>query len=205
MGYRAVIFDVDGTLVDSEKRGLLSLQRAIREITGKEYGMEELYFSQGLPGIVTMEMLGVDDAKGALQLWEQYFVEYKYMERIFEGIPLVLETLKKRGIPLGIATSRTKEQYRKEMDGYEIAGYFQEVVCADDTEHPKPAPDPLVEMAARLGVAPREMLYVGDSVYDMKCAASAGADGALALWGACEPERIEARWRLEKPEDILSF
>ena len=205
MRYKAVIFDIDGTLLDSEERSLLSLQRGIKKVTGREYSFEDLRFSLGIPGTVTMKTLGIEQSLEVRRAWQEEFVKLKHMEKMFEGIPETLEALKKLGVKMGIVTSRPKPQYAQEMGAYPEAVYFTEVVCAEDVVNPKPAPDPLIEIMRRLDVKPEETLYVGDTHYDMQCAASAGADGALALWGASEPDKISCTWKLSHPAEILEL
>ena len=61
--------------------------------------------------------------------------------------------------------------------------WFDEIICADDVEHPKPAPDALLECLHRFGCKPEDAVYIGDSEYDMQCARSAGVKSVLALWG----------------------
>ena len=106
---------------------------------------------------------------------------------------------------MGIVTSRPRPYYAEEMGAYPESVYFTEVVCAEDVARPKPAPDPLIEIMRRLEVKPEETLYLGDTHYDMACASAAGTDGALALWGASEPEKISCTWKLSHPLEILNL
>jgi len=205
MRYKAVIFDIDGTILDSEERSLLSLQKGIKKVTGRDYSLEELRFSLGIPGNVTMEILGIEQSLETRKAWHEEFVKIKYMEKMFDGIRETFEALRKRGILMGIVTSRPRIYYAEEFGAYPEASYFKEVICAEDVEHPKPAPDSLIEVMKRFDVKPEETLYVGDTHYDMDCAAAAGVDGALALWGASEPEKISCTWKLSHPLEILEL
>ena len=78
MRYKAVIFDIDGTILDSEERSLLSLQRGIKKVTGREYSFDELRFSLGIPGTVTMKTLGIEQSLEARRAWQAEFVKLKH-------------------------------------------------------------------------------------------------------------------------------
>ncbi|MEI3525434.1 MAG: HAD-IA family hydrolase [Eubacteriales bacterium] len=86
-----------------------------------------------------------------------------------------------------------------------MRNYFETVITSSDTEKGKPAPDPMLAYLEKTGAAKEEVLYFGDTCYDMECARSAGVDQALVLWGCLRPEGIESTYQVEKVEDILSF
>lgn len=205
MKYKAIIFDVDGTLVDNEEQVLTSLQELLSTITTKKYSFEDLYFVLGIPGTKALSILGIQNIEQEHERWYEIHHSYSYMESLFPGIREVLKELKEQKVHLGIVTSRVRKEYEQLLEKYQFADYFEAAACANETERSKPAPDPLLAVLEKLQVAPEEALYVGDSIYDMQCAASAGVDGALALWGACEPDKITSRYKIEKPEDILSL
>ncbi len=83
--------------------------------------------------------------------------------------------------------------------------WFDEIICADDVEHPKPAPDALLECLRRFGCKPEDAVYIGDSEYDMQCAKSAGIKSVLALWGCSEAEKLTSDLRFEHPAEILTL
>lgn len=205
MKYKAIIFDVDGTLIDTEKSVIYSLQQVLSEMTYKEYSYDELYFALGIPGEKALTILGIEDRAPVLERWLDIHHSFSYMDTIFAGIRETIEILKEQNIALGVVTSRVQSEFDNFLNHHQFHGYFDAVSCAGDTARPKPAPDPLLAALEKLQVTPEEALYVGDSIYDMQCAASAGVDGALALWGACEPDKITSCYRLEKPEDILAL
>ena len=112
----------------------------------------------------------------------------------------LLEAFYRKNSPLAPILSDSAPTGRKIM-----RKLFPWVVTASDTPKGKPYPDPMLEYLRRTGAAPEEVLYFGDTAYDMDCARSAGVDHALVLWGCLSPEGIEATYRLEKAEEILEF
>lgn len=205
MKYKAIIFDIDGTLIDNEKQVICSLQKLLETITPKKYSYEDLLFVLGIPGEKVLSILGIENREQALERWYEIHHSYSYMEQIFPGIREMLEELKNTGVRLGIVTSRIRNECDKFLEQYQFTDYFEASTCSGETLHSKPAPDPLLAVLDKMQVSPSEALYVGDSIYDMECAASAGVDNALALWGACQPEKITCRYKLENPADVLSL
>lgn len=122
----------------------------------------------------------------------------------FSGIRPLLEKLKENGARLGIVTSRNAEEYRRDFLPFGLEGYFDTVICADDTLIHKPYGEPVKEYLRRENARAEDAVFIGDTVYDMDCAADAGVDGALALWGCASPAHIRADFYLSCPEDVFS-
>lgn len=122
-----------------------------------------------------------------------------------EGIVPLLDFLKKKGCVLGIITSKTMPQYTSSFLPFQISEYFQTVITADDTVRHKPDPEPMLAYMERTGVCPRQILYIGDSIYDMQCAAQAGVDSCLALWGCHCPDGILSTHRFEEPAAMMRW
>lgn len=202
MKYDTVIFDVDGTLIDTEKTILLSLQHMLLRIKGKMYTFEELYFALGIPGARAIELLEIEEQEKAMEMWLGYCGRYEYLQKPFDGIGETLQELKETGLRLGIVTSRTREEFKKSVERYDFIRNFEVIICADDTEKHKPEPEPILAALEKMEITPPRALYVGDSPYDMACAKAAGADGALALWGAHETEKIPSVYRVQEPADL---
>ena len=124
------------------------------------------------------------------------------MMQPFDGIPELLAALKNAGCQLGIVTSRTHEEMDLVLDPLPISAYFSVCICSDDTEEHKPSPAPLLKYMEETGAGRDEILYVGDSLGDAKCASSAGVDFAHAVWGAHEDAHIQAQYYPDGPADL---
>ena len=205
--YRHLVFDIDGTIIDSAKINMLSLQETVKELRGDVMPLEDLYFSFGIPGVRAMEILGFPEPEKAVQVWIRNYsaCAERLGMPLFPGMREILERLRERGASLGIITSKLREEYDEHFEKQGHLELFPCVVTASDTPKGKPYPDPMLEYLRRTGAAPEEVLYFGDTAYDMDCARSAGVDHALVLWGCLSPEGIEATYRLEKAEEILEF
>ena len=201
--YTHVVFDVDGTLVDSRMSALGSLQQVVGEYTGMIPPIEDLYFSTGIPGENALRQLGITDP-AALARWRQLAGKLADRITIFPGIVKTLDLLQGLGCNLGIVSSRERGEYADEVTPLGLDPYFPVRVLVEDTEQHKPEPEPMLEYLRRTGAAAEETLYVGDTIYDMKCALSAGVDFAFATWGAAQPVE-DAPHVLQKAEDLAAL
>ena len=104
---------------------------------------------------------------------------YQHTAYLYEGILPLLEYLKSQGHVLGIITSKTMEQYKNSFIPFGIGGMFRTVITADDTKQHKPHPAPMNTYMWLEDTDASQVLYVGDSVYDMDCARAAGVDLSL--------------------------
>lgn len=203
MKYRQIVFDIDGTLLDTEYAVLHSLQDTILYYTGKTIPTEELTFVLGITGEDALYRLGMKDIAGALDLWIRNLRGYFDTVTVFDGVTELLEKLSDMHFETGIVTSKTKEEFEREFCTFGIRHYFKTVICADDTTEHKPEPEPLLKYMELSEAGKEQMLYIGDSKYDSMCAKGAGVDFALAVWGSHDRE-IGADYYLEKPLDLLS-
>lgn len=203
--YKNIIFDIDGTILDTESAVLKSLQRVVDEELNKNMSFEELRFALGIPGEVTITKLGIKNTSSCLDKWDKYLKEYFHSVKVFDGIKNTLIRLKEMEISMGIVTSKTNEEFQSDFVPFGLMSYFKIVVCADDTEKHKPCPEPILKFIELSGADKSKTIYVGDTKYDMECAHGAGIDFALALWGAKSSEGIKANYILENPEQVVDL
>lgn len=201
MKYTHVVFDVDGTLVDNAYGILRSLQETVAEFTGETLPFEKLTFCLGIPGMDTLRQLQLKDQDAAFARWVKLLDGYADTAKLFEGIPELLEALHRAGVTLGIVTSRKRFILEQDLPGFGIRHYFGVTVCEEDSLRHKPYGDPLLAYMERAGAKPGEVLYIGDSIYDFRCAQAAGCDFALAHWGAGKP--LEGAVSCMHPMDVL--
>ncbi|OQB25600.1 MAG: Phosphoglycolate phosphatase [Firmicutes bacterium ADurb.Bin182] len=204
MKFKAIVFDIDGCLIDSAPNLIKTLGRAILDTGGGNYGEESLRGALGLSAKAAAGLFDVPDWEQTHRKWCEYYEPLIPENKPFDGIIPLLKELKSRGYLLGVATSQDRWMTEVQFPSYPVAPYFDLIVCADDVNKPKPAGDPLLFCAERFGIRPSEILFIGDAPYDMQCAKAAGAMGALALWGT--PNRdIPADYYPETPMDVLGI
>ncbi len=204
MSYTHIVFDIDGTLINSNYISLLSLQQAVKLYTGKTLALQELSFSIGLPASDVFKILGITDIKYADGLWDECYQQYILELFPFSGIKEILEILAQTRYILGIITSKTRSEYQKEFETMQISKYFQCSVCLDECISAKPSPEPLYTYMKQTKTLAENILYIGDTRADMLCAKSASVDFALAQWGTPQSELI-AKYYLKNPCDLLKI
>lgn len=202
MRYRHVVFDIDGTMANTEKPDLISFQRTIKEVTGKDIPCEELRFAFGIPGADALKQMNMDVS--ALEIWNRHMRSFRDEIELFPGIREILRDLKEKGCRLGIVTSKNRKEFEQDFTRFGLNDQFEFVVCADDTEKHKPYGDPLLKYMEKMQMERNQVLYVGDSKYDSACAKDAGVDFVLAGWGTMD-RSIECQYLLDDPNEINSL
>ncbi|MGN2336733.1 HAD family hydrolase [Clostridium cagae] len=205
MKYSHVIFDIDGTLIDTEKAVLRSLQKTILEVKGIKKDLDELKFALGIPGKDALIKLGIEDLEKVECIWTEFFNEYSDEICVFDGIGKILQELKSNFITLGIITSKTRKEYEDDFMNFGLDDCFNAVICADDTIKHKPNAEPMEEYLKYTNAKREDTIYIGDSIYDVMCATNAGVDSALALWGRDDSDNIKSTYYLNCPNDILNI
>lgn len=204
MKYKHIIFDIDGTMLDSTNAVLTALQRVILELQNKHYQINDLHFALGVPGEITLKQLEIKDTPMANRLWNGYLKEMSQTMKLFDGIPELLTELKDRGVKLGIITSKNRKEFHNDFTPLGIDAYFDTIITVEDSIAPKPSAKPMLAYLNKTGVKPQEALYIGDTLYDRECAVNAGVDFGVAMWGCHSIKQIHATYYFETPKDVLN-
>jgi pyrophosphatase PpaX len=170
---RAVLFDWDGTLANTAESSYRCYVRMFadfgimfdREVYRRTYSPDwyHTFASVGLPR---------ERWRDADERWLAYFADE--VPLLLDGVHETLEALAARGVMAGIVTSGSRPRVERELAHHGVDHHFREVVCAADTERRKPHPDPLQLGLTRMGLAPQDAVYVGDSPEDILMAKAAG-------------------------------
>lgn len=203
--YSTFIFDIDGTLINTEQAVLGSLQKLLKYNYHREMNQQDLAFVLGIPGAVSLRQLGIDDVHFANEIWNEYMRDYQHTIHAFEGIQEMLTTLREQSIPTGVVTSKTNQEFLDDFVPFGLTPNLPYVVCADDTKHHKPHPEPLRRFLEISGAKANTSIYIGDTIYDYECARDAGVDFGLAMWGSKQPDAIPANYKFNKPKDIVTL
>jgi HAD superfamily hydrolase (TIGR01549 family) len=203
--YTDFVFDIDGTMLDTERTGVLSLIQTIRELTGREVSYEEAYGFFGVPSARVSEMLGYADGARFGEVWEEHFQELMYLVKPFPGVVETLDALKEQGVRLGLVTSRSQFELDYDPNLKQLLPRFDAVVCSADSVRHKPYPDPMLAYFAKTGAEPGSTLYIGDTMHDYQCGHAAGCDFALADWKKRGMQGIAADYFFTDAEGLRSL
>jgi pyrophosphatase PpaX len=196
-----VLFDLDGTLVDSIPLILTSFRFATEHVLGEALSDEVVLRDVGVPLATQVRSFSEEHADELLRVYRAHNAEHHdALIREYDGVEEVLRELKARGLAIGVVTSKLNRVARMGLDRFELSGLVDVLIGADDVEAHKPDPTPLLAAAQRLGVEPRRCAYVGDASVDMAAARAAGMISVAALWG---PAEFRERVLAERPTYAL--
>jgi pyrophosphatase PpaX len=196
MRFPVVLFDLDGTVIDSGAIILASMRHAAKEVLGSEPPDEELMAAVGGPGLeAQMHALAPDRVEELVTVYRAHNEPLHDGLACCAGIDDVLVRLKDEGRRLGIVTAKRRQTVELAFDRVPIAHLFETVVGGDETERHKPNPEPLLLALERLEARADDAAYVGDAPFDVKAAKAAGLFSVAVTWGG-----IHARERLEAEE-----
>lgn len=188
-GIRAVLFDLDGTLIDSAPdlgaaADKMRTDRGLASLPLERYRPMAGAGARGMLG----EAFGVTpDHPDFLSLREEFFVNYEsrmaVLTRVFDGVPEMLAKLVHRGLAWGVVTNKSSRFTEPLTRGMPLFATAATVISGDTTPHSKPHPAPLLEAAARMGLMPRQCIYVGDDERDIAAGRAAGMGTVAATYG----------------------
>jgi len=194
-----VLFDFDGTVVDSGPIILASMRHATETVLQRSYTEQELMASVGGPGLeAQMEAFGPGRVEELVRVYRAHNEPLHETLEIFLGIEDLLIGLRDEGRTLGLVTAKRRTTVELAFATLPIAHLFETVVAGDDTIKHKPSPEPLLLALERLGASAAEAAYVGDSPYDMQAARAAGLYAVGVTWG-----RIHAREVLSDADVVV--
>ncbi|MCK9216381.1 MAG: HAD-IA family hydrolase [Firmicutes bacterium] len=183
MKYKYLLFDLDGTLIDTNKLIIDSFKYTLKlhiDIDIEE-GQIKKYF--GEPLITTLKRFSEKKAE------EMYDTYIKFNESIhdksikaFKNVDSVLMKLYKKSYSLSVVTSKRKVLAKRGLEICNLLRYFDKVVAYEDTNLHKPYPDPIIKALSLLRADPEQALMVGDSEYDINCARNAGVKSVFVNW-----------------------
>ena len=209
--FSLVIFDVDGTLIDTERTGVLSLIRTVKELIGTDMAYEDAYSYYGFPSHTVGGMLGYSGKEDFTDRWQRNFIELSDLIVPFPGVEELLEKVKDQGYLTGIVTSRSRFEFEYDQILARMLKHIDLAVCAEDTEKHKPHPDPLLKcielVSARTGrdLNPSECIYFGDTEHDFSCAEAAGCDFVLMDWKGRGWQSIPARNKVGDAKEMFEI
>lgn len=210
---RGILFDLDGTLIDTAPDMALALNRLRLECNLAPIPFAQIrpQVSNGARGLLELSFGLGPDQHGFNLLRDRFLQLYNQdiasASSLFGGFPAVLAELDRRAIHWGIVTNKPGFLTRNLLKNLKIDAPV--VVAGDDLPRRKPAPDQLIYAAGGLKLRPQEILYVGDHERDIQASRAAHMPAAAARWGYLDGERPIEDWRadviLDQPADLLRW
>ena len=212
---KAVLFDLDGTLVDTAPDLANALNRLL-ERHGRPslpLGVIRPYVSHGSIGMLGIG-LGIDQSDPAFDTLRAEFLDIYASDlsrgsQLFPGMDRVLEQLEQRGLSWGVVTNKPGFLTRPLLDDLELSSRSCCIVSGDTLEQRKPHPAPMYHAAGQAGASPKQCVYVGDAWRDIEAGNNAGMYTLVALYGYLSNRDRPLEWQadgaIERPVDLLHW
>lgn len=205
-----ILFDFDGTLMDTNNIIIESWQHTFRTIEGREESLERLVPTFGEPLNRTMANFFPDiPVEESIEVYRSFQRDHftGYIE-LFPGVKDMVRTAKAAGYKTAIVTSRLINTTVEALDKFGILEDFDVIVTPEDTTKHKPDPDPALVALRKLDSKPENSVMLGDTMFDILCANNAGVKSILVGWTFALKDRNADDFRidavLDKPENLLA-
>ena len=192
-GKKAILFDLDGTLIDTRELILESYRRAFIDVVGVLVSDEDVLSLIGIPLDDQAKILAPGHEEELIEAYRQYNLDlHEELIGYYEGTREMLDELKAERRRLAVVTSKRNEPALEGLKSFDLQDYFEFVCGMEETKKHKPDPEPLLVAAQRMGLAPSDCIYVGDSTFDIQAALAAGMIPIAVLWGIFSRDQLRA-------------
>ena len=205
MSYQLVIFDWDGTLMDSTRLIASCLQNACRDLGLNVPEFADAKYVIGLGLAETMRYvapsLNEDRVRHLVERYRHHFLEREHEAQLYTGVAEMLSDLHGRGIRMAVATGKARRGLERALDTSGLRPRFETTRCADEG-FAKPHPDMLHVILECTGVEPGDALMVGDTIHDLDLAANAGVEAVAVTYGAHDENLLMTRRSLARVSSV---
>ncbi|MDD5962712.1 MAG: HAD-IA family hydrolase [bacterium] len=211
---KLVIFDFDGTLADTKENIILTFQMTMKELGVEIKSRQECAATIGLtledafkvlyPGMAAEKYILLRDT------YRRIFKENRkiLVPGLFPEVMETLEELRRRGYLMSIASSRQSPSLQSFLEDMKIAHLFEYAVGGDNVEHPKPAPDAVLQILRHYNLSAEEAFVVGDMPFDINMATNAGVKSCGVTWGNADAAQLResgANYVIDKMSQLLEI
>lgn len=207
-----ILFDFDGTIMNTNEVVIKSWQHTFRTVEGKERPVESIVSTFGEPLVKTMaRLLPQISVEEGVRIYRSFLLEhYDEMIHPFPGMVDLICKLKERGYKTGLVTSRVGDTAVQGLEQFGLLHHMDCLVTCEDTDKHKPDPEPIRIALRKLGSEPAEAIMLGDTMYDILCARNAGVRSVLVGWQmAVSEEEIKGPngpdYIIKKPDDLFDI
>ncbi len=209
MKYKYVLFDLDGTLIDTNRLIIDCFKHTYKAHLDLDVSEEEILKHFGEPLIITLRRYSEEKHQ---EMFETYV---SFNEAIHDdyvtlcpGVRECLEGLKSLGCTMAVVTSKRRRGALKGLELFGIKDCFKAIVALEDTERHKPEPEPILRAIELLGADLDSVLMVGDSIFDIECASNAGVKSVLVNWSAAngfQDEQKTPDYTVRSMEEVIDI
>ena len=209
MAIRNILFDLDGTLLDTNELIIQSFQHTYQRHLNKQVGKDEIIKNFGEILKITLDREFGDAGEEAIKTYRSFQIEnFEKLIDIHQGVKEGIIELHRQGYKLGIVTSRLSDSAIRGLKHFGLMDYFESIIGADDTDKHKPDPTSAFMALKELGGKPEETILVGDSPFDVLCGKNAKIISVVVGWSALPMDMIlkyEPDYVVESMEALMAL
>jgi pyrophosphatase PpaX len=198
---RCVLFDLDGTVLNTNHLIIESFRYTFRHHLGIEIVPKDIYPYFGEPLITTLRRYSPELAEDMIETYREFnWTNHDRLTTTFPGAARCLEDLSTRGFRVAVVTSKLRRTAHHGLEFFGLNRWVETIVAYEDTERHKPYPEPILKALEILDFGSEGVLMVGDSPLDLRCAKAAGVQSAAVSWSVYPLGELVA----ESPEYVLA-
>ncbi|NOQ13568.1 MAG: phosphoglycolate phosphatase [Methyloprofundus sp.] len=214
-GLSCVLFDLDGTLLNTAPDLTTALNKALTHFNFPEVSVNAItpYISYGAAVMIDTALeeevsaaIKADILEWLLNYYENHIAD---ATELYTGMPELLETLEDKGIPWGVVTNKRERMTQPLMQALDLTKRSACIICGDTTAHSKPHPEPMLTACRQIQVSPESCLYIGDAQHDISAGKAANMQTLAATWGYLKPDDKPQDWGadalIDHPDEILDW
>ncbi|MBN8235387.1 pyrophosphatase PpaX [Halobacillus kuroshimensis] len=209
MSIRTILFDLDGTLIDTNELIIASFTHTIAQYGDRDYTREEILDFIGPPLVESLAKINPDKVEEMVETYREHNVEnHDRYVTAYEGVVETMHALKDEGFRLGIVTTKMKNTVHLGLELTNLDGLFETVVTLDDVTNAKPHPEPIMRALQELDTPASEALMVGDNTHDIEAGKNAGTKTAGVVWtvkGRNVLDDLSPDYMLDSMRDLLQI
>lgn len=200
-----VLFDFDGTIMNTNDVILMSWQHTFRTLANREEDEAVLTATFGEPLETTMRRFFPDrPLEEPIEIYRTFQRDnFNGLVALFPGIKELIVALKDQGYKVGLVTSRLYQTSMEGLDKYQLTKYFDAIVTMENTTKHKPDPEPVNIALEKLDARPKQAVMLGDTLFDILCARNAGVRSVLVAWSLALAGKTKADLGKDAPDHII--
>ncbi|RKQ35555.1 pyrophosphatase PpaX [Oceanobacillus halophilus] len=208
MSVHTILFDLDGTLIDTNELIIASFTHTFNHYN-LPYTREEIIEFNGPPLVETFKSIDPNRVDEMVRVYREHNLEeHDNYVKAFPNVMETLDILKEKNYRLGVVTTKMTESVNRGLKITGLENYFDTIVTLDDVTHPKPHPEPVMKAMKELNTDASSTLMVGDNSHDIESGKNAGVKTAGVSWSFKGKERLlkfEPTYMLEDMRDLLKI
>ncbi|MEB6148673.1 HAD family hydrolase [Enterococcus casseliflavus] len=209
-----VLFDLDGTLLDSKECSVKATKAAFKEMGLKVPSEVVIEHYMGIPieesfFKMSEQPLDQETVTELIRIFRAYYQTYEESTlKVFPEIPHVLEILNKRKVPCFVVSSKKTAVVKRNLVAQDLVAFFEEIIGSDAVTHYKPHPEGINKVVAHYQFDPTKTIMIGDAIFDIQMGKAAGVKTIAVTWGSHDPKKLSEEnpdALVDAPREILDF